>query len=633
MELRPLYWHRTKTSRLAHLGALLQIDKGIAMRPAYLLFLLLPLAAPAISASLPKQPQDAKNPDVAVTGHIVRPRTTDIPPSQLVVPPGFQVDVFAQDLVNPRMLAVHDSGYVYVTRRKLGDVLMLHDTDGDGRADERQVVANRTSAHGIAIDGDTLYLTTIKELYKTTIRPDGSLAPLQRLVSDLPDAGQHPNRTLIVGPDKQLYLSVGSTCNACPEDNPENATLLQVKPDGSSRKIFASGLRNTIGFAFEPNSGVLYGMDHGMDWLGDNVQHEELNLIQKGKDYGWPYIFEEKGINPADQPPGNITHQQWAARSEAPVGLYVPHSAPMQMAFYTGDQFPEDYRGDAFVAMRGSWNRRPPSGYEVLRIRFDDGKPVGFEPLVSGFLVRDGEGWAQSARLAGLAQTRDGALLVSDDDNGVIYRISYAGNTREGSESSQQPTYAEGTRVGMLQGPQSSPEAQPDKPAKLSRTILDTHDSSLDLQSAAFQDGATLPDEHAAEQDNISPSLKWKAGPDGTKSYVVIMEDPDVASEPPFVHWLLYNLPADTTALAPAIPGTAALEAPEGALQGRSDRGGLGYYGPRPPKGDSAHHYHFQVFALDRMLDLPRGASRAELLDAMQGHVLASDEIVGRFSR
>jgi Raf kinase inhibitor-like YbhB/YbcL family protein len=111
------------------------------------------------------------------------------------------------------------------------------------------------------------------------------------------------------------------------------------------------------------------------------------------------------------------------------------------------------------------------------------------------------------------------------------------------------------------------------------------------------------------------------------------MEDPDVSSEPPFIHWLLYNLPADTTELTAAVPGAAALETPEGALQGRNDRGSFGYYGPRPPKGDSPHHYHFQVFALDRMLDVPHAASRAELLKAMQGHVLASDEVVGRFSR
>jgi len=604
------------------------------MRPVPFALALFLLPGAASAESLPAQLNDPKASDVKITGHIVQPKQKTIPVSELDVPPGFDVQVFAEDLVNPRMMAVHNNGTVYVSRRKVGDVLMLRDTDGDGRADERRVVANRTNAHGIAIDGDTLYLVTIKELYKTTIKPDGSLEPLQRLLDDLPDAGQHPNRTLVVGPDKQLYLSVGSTCNACADDNPENATLLQVKPDGSSRKIYASGLRNTIGFGFEPSGGALYGMDHGMDWLGDNVQHEELNLIQQGKSYGWPYIYEEDGINPADQPPGKLTHEQWAARSVAPVGLYVPHSAPMQMAFYTGDQFPEDYRGDAFVAMRGSWNRRPPSGYEVLRIRFEDGKPAGFEPLVSGFLVEDGDGWARSARLAGLAQARDGALLVSDDDNGVIYRISYSGKEGGGGTSAErQPTHAEGSRVGMLDGSQSKLETPPEKPAKLSRALLDAGGSSLNLKSMAFEDGTTLPAEHGAEQDNVSPSLHWQAGPDGTKSYAVIMEDPDESSEPPFVHWLLYNLPADTTELEAAVPGAAALETPDGALQGRNDHGSFGYYGPRPPKEDSAHHYHFQVFALDRQLDLPHGASRAELLDAMKGHVLASDELVGRYSR
>lgn len=602
------------------------------MKSAAVLLLLAPLFA-ANAEPLPERVEDKRNPSVAITGHILRPESRDVPLSELNTPAGFEIDVFARDLGNPRMLAVHDSGAVYVTRPKSGDVVMLRDSDGDGQADDRRSVANRVHLHGIAIDGDTLYLVTVNELYKTSIRSDGSLAALERLLDDLPDGGQHPNRTLAIGPKGQLFLSVGSTCNACAETNPENATMLRVKPDGSSRTIFASGLRNTVGFAFEPSRGGLYGMDHGIDWLGDNVQHEELNLLQQGNDYGWPYIFDDGKANPADAPPGGISHEQWAARSVSPLGLYVPHAAPMQMAFYTGDSFPKQYRGDAFVAMRGSWNRRPPAGYEVLRIHFEDGEPQGFEPFVTGFLARDGSNWTQSARLAGIAQTREGDLLVSDDTNGVIYRISYRGDDAAHSDSELQPTNAEGSRVGMLEGPQNQLQQRPERQQGLSKAILQTGDNSLQLASPAFRNNQALPSEHAAEQGNASPSLGWQAGPRGTESYVLIMEDPAITDQPPFVHWLLYNVPADTTQLSGAIRGVAALEEPKGALQGRNDRGSLGYYGPRPPKDDPAHPYHFQVFALDRMLDLPHGATRRELLEAMRGHVLASGELIGTYAR
>jgi len=131
--------------------------------------------------------------------------------------------------------------------------------------------------HGIAIDGSKVYLVTVHDIYVADLQDDGSFGELVSIVDDLPDAGQHADRTIAVGPDGMLYVSVGSTCNACNEPNPENATILQVKPDGSARKILASGLRNTIGFAFEPKTGALYGADHGIDWLGDDQQPEEIN--------------------------------------------------------------------------------------------------------------------------------------------------------------------------------------------------------------------------------------------------------------------------------------------------------------------------------------------------------------------
>ena len=155
---------------------------------------------------------------------------------------------------------------------------------------------------------------------------------------------------------------MGSTCNACDETSPENATLLRISPDGKSRRIFASGLRNTIGFGWHPDTGELFGMDHGIDWLGDDDQPEELNHLQRDKQYGWPYVYANGKLNPQDEPPGDMTSEEWARLSTNPVLTYTAHAAPMQMVFYRRDRFPAEYRGDAFVAMHGSWNRGTPSG-------------------------------------------------------------------------------------------------------------------------------------------------------------------------------------------------------------------------------------------------------------------------------
>lgn len=583
------------------------------------------------SAALSAQP-DVKSANVEVVGHVVEPRqlapaADDL--SVLRVPTGFEVGVFARELGNPRMLAVAEDGTVYVTRRQLGDVMMLRDTDGDGTADEQRVVANRPGMHGIAITGDTMYLTTIKDLYMTRILSDGSLDTLQLLLDDLPDGGQHPNRMVIVGPDKYLYLTAGSTCNACAEPNPENATMLRIAPDGSSRSIYASGLRNTIGYGFEPTSGKLYGMDHGIDWLGDNEQHEELNQIVRGKAYGWPYVYADGKYNPADYPPDGITMEDWEARSAEAIGLYTPHAAPMQLAYYRGDAFPDEYRGDAFIAMRGSWNRQPPSGYEVVRIHFEDGKPASFEPFVQGFVVQEGDEWGHRGRLCGLTEARDGSLLFTDDTNGVIYRVSYTG-ADGGTQQPTRPTNEAGADVRMTDiAPPSEPADTPDSLALL----LIEAPARLTVSSPAFSQGASIPDRYAAEGENISPPLSWSGAPEGTRSFVVMMEDPAVPTNPPFVHWTLYNLPADSTQLAQAVPGGPTVPGMQGVLQGPNDYGSLGYYGPRPPKEDPAHPYHFQVFALDTELDLRFGASRAELLEAMRGHVLAAGEVIGEYSR
>ena len=401
------------------------------------------IAQAGAGASEPSAEEDRGREGVEIVGHVLKPVPLEWSAERmerLALPPGFALNVFARDLKNARMMQVAEDGTLYLTRRAQGDVLMLRDTNGDGVADQRQVVAQKEEMHGIEIVDDTIYLITVNDLYKAQRNADGTLGELEMIASDFPEGGQHPNRMVVMGPDDRLYVSVGSTCNACGETNEENATIVSLAPDGSDRRVWASGLRNTIGYGFEPTTGQAYGFDHGIDWLGDNEQHEEFNRLNEGERYGWPYVYALSRFNPQDTPPDQ-SFSDYAAGSVEPIGLHTPHSAPMQMAFDTSGALPEEYRGDAFIALRGSWNRLPPSGFEVLRVDFDNGEPIGMEPFLTGFLMEDDEsptGWGQMGRLAGLTQGPDGALYVSDDENGIIYRITYEG---EGAPARPTPTF------------------------------------------------------------------------------------------------------------------------------------------------------------------------------------------------
>lgn len=207
--------------------------------------------------------------------------------------------------------------------------------------------------------------------------------------------------------------------------------MVVANADGTNRMVIAKGLRNTISFGWQLTLQEMWGLDQGIDWLGDNEQKEEVNKLLPGKHYGWPYIFGESKYNPGDRPEGDNTYAQYLAKTTVPTLTYQAHAAPMQMAFYaapnpgtiTAKSVPEEYRNDAFVAMRGSWNRKEPVGYKVVRLHFENGQAVRIDDFLSGFLV--GNNRAHFGRLVGVAEAQDGSLLVSDDTNRVIYRVAY----------------------------------------------------------------------------------------------------------------------------------------------------------------------------------------------------------------
>jgi glucose/arabinose dehydrogenase len=367
----------------------------------------------------------AKNSSDAVVTHAYFPEHRHTPENVarfLHVPDGFAVDVFATGLPGARMLAVAANGDVFVTRPALGQVVRLR-TKAD-TVESLTVAEGMRGVHGIALRDGRMYLATTKSVYVADVTPDGTIGDRRLIVSDLPGGGQHPLRTIGIGPDGMLYISVGSDCNACAESDREHATLLRAPLNGSPRKVFARGLRNTIGFDWHPQSHDLWGMDNGIDNIGDDDPPEELNRITEGSDYGWPSRWGNNRVNRLFDR-AKVSAAELERTTTPPFSTYTPHSAPIAMIFYNGSQFPAPYQGSAFVAFHGSWNRSSPAGYKVVSVIFAEGRPERFADFLTGFLVDDGH--AQFGRPAGLAVTRDGALLVSDDSNGVIYRVRYTG--------------------------------------------------------------------------------------------------------------------------------------------------------------------------------------------------------------
>lgn len=339
---------------------------------------------------------------------------------QLRAPPGFQISVFAAGLGQARFMALSPAGDIYLSVPSAGRVLVLPDRNKDGVADRVVVFADGLDRpHGLVFRGKELVVAENARLTRL-LDTDNDLRADSRttLSKDLPGGGGHSTRTVVQGPDGRLYVAAGSSCNACIEEDPRRAAVMRFPAQGGKGEIYARGLRNTVGLAFHPVTGELWGVDNGRDMLGDDVPPEELNRIIAGADYGWPYCFG------AAVPDPDLGTQQRCAPTRPPTVAMQAHSAPLGIAFGQGLAFPERYRQALLVAFHGSWNRSKPTGYKLIGIPFAAGKPQGkpFD-IISGWLD-EGNAWGRPVDpLVGA----DGALYLSDDSAGAVYRITWEG--------------------------------------------------------------------------------------------------------------------------------------------------------------------------------------------------------------
>lgn len=342
--------------------------------------------------------------------------------AKLDLPPGFESTVFAEGLDEPRFIAFDPEGVLYVAERGKDRIVTLPDLDGDGRADAIQSFAEELEGvHSLVNYLDAWYTGVPTGVIRLNdLDGDGQAEVREVVVDGLPDDGQHKTRTVTFLPDGRMVLSVGSSCNACEEEDPRRATVLVYdSPDGEGERIFASGLRNAVGLAVHPETGELWATNNGRDLLGDDIPPDTIHILLEGADYGWPACHGGEVIDPNYGPP-----EACEQVSEPAVRLQA-HSAPLGMVFYTANSFPAEYQGDLFVALHGSWNRSQPTGYKVVRIPVHDGEASGpVEDFATGWL--DDETSNASGRPVGLAVGPDGALYVSDDKGGFIYRIDYS---------------------------------------------------------------------------------------------------------------------------------------------------------------------------------------------------------------
>lgn len=340
-------------------------------------------------------------------------------PAHLQLPPGFQVSIFASGLNAPRFMAVGPDGTLFVAERGNNAIVALPDVQHTGKATQKIVVASGLSdPTSLDFRQQDLYVGETSTITRFTLDADYHASNKQALISNLPIGG-HSTRTVLIGPDGYLYVATGSSCNVCNETEPHRATVWQYHLDGSGGHVYAKGLRNAVGMAINPWNKQIWVTNNGRDLLGDDTPPETVYALQEGSNYGWPSCHAGDIIDPDY---GSANSCDGVTR---PLIRMQAHSAPLGLAFYNSKQFPQQYQG-LFIAFHGSWNRSTPTGYKVVFV------PLNAQGEVSGPVQDFLTGWLQrndaSGRPVGVVVGSDGALYVSDDKAGLIYRVTYQGS-------------------------------------------------------------------------------------------------------------------------------------------------------------------------------------------------------------
>jgi glucose/arabinose dehydrogenase len=380
-----------------------------------------PAAAPAAPAPAWQQgrlPSQAGSTLAPVAGKLTVTPASDIPLASFKLPPGFKAEIWATGMPGARAMARAENGKIYIGTRGIGRVYEL--TDNGSSRSSRVLVDKLVQPAGVAYANGSLYVMAIdKVLRYDGIATNPSAAPVDMTAAfKLPKEQHHNWKYIAFGPDGKLYVPFGAPCNIC-EPGTEYAQIRRYNPDGSGMEVVARGVRNTVGFTWHPQSKELWFTDHGRDWMGDDGPADELNRVSSvGQNFGFPYCHAD-GIPDRDFPKANA-----CAGVTLPVKTLGPHAAAMGAHFYTGTMFPAEYRNTLFVARKGSWNRTQKFGYDVVTVRTDaQGNNPSIKAFMTGFLDPSNDNF--SGRPTYMLQLPDGSLLVSDEQLGAIYRISY----------------------------------------------------------------------------------------------------------------------------------------------------------------------------------------------------------------
>ena len=405
------------------------IARGFASRSVPLA-LALALAAPAVGLAQPAPPpspaMQGRPPEMAASTLAPHaPRLTVTPPDRIPlerikVPEGFKVELWAHGLPGARMMALGERGTVFVGTRAIGRVYAVSDQGGQRRV--RTIAQGLRQPNGVAFRDGALTVAAINQVSRwdgieDKLDDPGAPADLTKAF-DLPPDEHHGWKFMAFGPDGRLYMQVGVPCNICEPDRERHALLVSFRPDGSDRRIEARGVRNSVGFDFNPRTRELWATNNGRDWAGDDTPEDTLIRVSRtGEDHGFPFC-----VGTWNDP---AVPRRDCKEFAQPAAMLGAHAGALGMRFYTGGMFPQGYRDQILIARRGSWNRDQKTGYDVVMARLDaDGKVTGIEPFMTGLLEEGANGF--HGRPVDLLQMRDGSLLVSDEQNGAIYRITYA---------------------------------------------------------------------------------------------------------------------------------------------------------------------------------------------------------------